>query len=71
MSQPSSTEHTSSATASIAPTPPAATSSATNQNLVKDQKERDMDGQLKDSKQNKVSKQIIPFETEGMYILHL
>lgn len=38
-----------------------------NAGASKDQKERELSSQLKDAKQNKATKQIIPFETEGMY----
>lgn len=33
----------------------------------KDAKERELSNQLKDAKQNKITKQIIPFETEGTF----
>lgn len=33
----------------------------------KDAKERELSNQLKDVKQNKITKQIIPFETEGTF----
>lgn len=36
---------------------------------MKETKERDLEIQSKDSKSNKTNKQIIPFETEGMFIL--
>ena len=44
--------------------------STVNAGASKDQKERELSSQLKDAKQNKTTKQIIPFETEGMYNTH-